>query len=565
MILLHLLLLIAGFLHAEEVIADLEITPHAPVCEVVCPDPADDESPDAPIGCTKGPLAPVVSSAHGRVPCQHTSYDDHPGGLTAHGLCCIGTIWHPDLVGRLEHVGLGHVVTWPRAYREAREFEELARCYGGTAEPVDSPGPVDTALSRISGLLRLRSLSEWRQHDCSELLRCLKQCSESRHLAVRWPACSGLIRLDHPPSHRVLLELLAGPDDTEPAIRYGTTVVSRGALRERILNDIRSRLSRIFHDLDDRYGGTRDTARRQAALEPAARWKDFDLISFLNGLDGPTKALAVVAEIVDRQLDENGVPAVIGRTYRKGSSLLLVPLLSNADRGPRRSAAVAIDRMTGHLQKFPYASRPDDAVDRYVAAVRDWVEQHPDWARHCERRLLSESQMVSEVDARYPHVEPTLVQTYLAKIRGHDRPHGSELPGQLADMGEGAMPILIRCLHDDNKRVRYCAMMTLSKMGDGAASFLVYLLRSQDRGLRSYSVQRMRRLEDPPAAVLDALTSSLEYDPEPSVRKWAARALWVISPDPASARPLLRKALEDPDPGVRKEALNGLEQIGDAQ
>jgi hypothetical protein len=343
--------------------------------------------------------------------------------------------------------------------------------------------------------------------------------------------------------------------------RYRTSAFERGALQGRILNDINSRLGEICRDFDDPYSSTENAARRQAAREAGAKWKDFDLIAFVNGLPAPVRQQVVVAEMIGTQIDENGVPAMIGRTYRKGSSLLLVPLLDNADRDTRLDAAMAIDRMVGHLHKFPYARRPDDAVDRYVEAVRDWIKEHPDWERHCEQRLLGKSQMISDVDAKYPHVESGLVDTYLAKIKGQDEPHGSELPGELADMGENAMPILIRCLCDDNKTVRYCAMKALGKMGNGAATFLVYLLRSYDRGLRFFSVQEMGELDGPPEAVRDALSSALEYDANPTIRKYAVRALEKTAPDTDSVRPLLRKALDDPDPGVREEAVNALKRL----
>jgi hypothetical protein len=132
-------------------------------------------------------------------------------------------------------------------------------------------------------------------------------------------------------------------------------------------------------------------------------------------------------------------------------------------------------------------------------------------------------------------------------------------------MGEIAMPILIRWLHDDDKLVRYCALKALRRMGNSAATFLVFLLRSQDRGIRLYSVQWLGRLDDPPTAVVDALLGAFEQDSDPSVRRYCVRTLARIVPRPASVLPLLRRAQEDPDSRVRKEALNALAKIEGAQ
>ncbi len=88
------------------------------------------------------------------------------------------------------------------------------------------------------------------------------------------------------------------------------------------------------------------------------------------------------------------------------------------------------------------------------------------------------------------------------------------------------------------------------------------LSKSDDPQDRREAIRTLSNFEV--AEVVAPLVAALD-DPDPSVRRLAADALWRVSEVAAPAEAALWKALEDPSPGVRLRAAGALEALGVAE
>lgn len=86
------------------------------------------------------------------------------------------------------------------------------------------------------------------------------------------------------------------------------------------------------------------------------------------------------------------------------------------------------------------------------------------------------------------------------------------------------------------------------------------LEKSDDPAERREAVRNLGNLKTPEAARL--IADVLAGDEDATVRRQAADTLWRISDHAAAAEPALRRALEDPSPGVRLRAASALESLG---
>ncbi len=83
--------------------------------------------------------------------------------------------------------------------------------------------------------------------------------------------------------------------------------------------------------------------------------------------------------------------------------------------------------------------------------------------------------------------------------------------------------------------------------------------KSRDAGERREAIRTLSKFEVP--EVVAPLAAALG-DPDPTVRRQAADALWRVSEVAAPAEEALRAALEDTSPGVRVRAAGALEALG---
>ena len=158
-------------------------------------------------------------------------------------------------------------------------------------------------------------------------------------------------------------------------------------------------------------------------------------------------------------------------------------------------------------------------------------------------------------------------------------------------LGARAIPPLIDLLQHEHSGFRRIAALYLGKRGDARAVVpLIRLLSDPDEIVRSFAARALGKLGDPRASA--PLLNTLMHDTDERVRVVAARSLGHVgySKDPKvvsalielletgtmrasaasslgrlkdrAAVPALEKALDDHDPGVRREAALALVRLG---
>lgn len=259
---------------------------------------------------------------------------------------------------------------------EGRMVEELVY-----ATRMDT-GPLRLVCTEQLGHFRNEAAAAW-----------LKVLATFKDMAVQGVAYAALIRLDLPPAAGELARFFERDKDTRSLRRFGTTGYSNGHLKGEILIRLHGRFSVVCRDFDLRYTGKEYVARRGAARAAARRWKDFDLIGFLDSApwqDRDTRSVIdnqIIADILKDQIDTEGRPAFIGKTCREGSRRIAVGLLRSENRHVRFAAARAIDVMIAEPHDFRYPQKGRAAgTDAYVSACRDWLAGHPEWAEGDRQR-----------------------------------------------------------------------------------------------------------------------------------------------------------------------------------
>ncbi len=241
-----------------------------------------------------------------------------------------------------------------------------------------------------SGRIRLVCAEQLGNFAHTEAVARLKALSLVSDMELQGVAYAALIRLDHPPEAKELASFFARQDNTRSLERFGTTKYSNGHLKGNILIELHQRFNVICRDFNLPYSSSKHAARKEAARAAASKWKDFDLIRFLNSApwkDRDTSSVIynrVIADIVGDQIDREGAPAVSNKTYRKGSRSIVLGLLESKNSEIRCAAARAIDRMIAEPHKFPYPQyrngvRKTEEVDAYVNACREWIAAHKEW------------------------------------------------------------------------------------------------------------------------------------------------------------------------------------------
>jgi HEAT repeat protein len=130
---------------------------------------------------------------------------------------------------------------------------------------------------------------------------------------------------------------------------------------------------------------------------------------------------------------------------------------------------------------------------------------------------------------------------------------GKEAMEQIVEVGEPAVPLLLKALERKSPRVRYWTIAALSGIGgDRARQAIQGMLGDPVPFVRSVAVWHLRGWTDQ-EDVRKLLLERLE-DESPLVRGWALKVVQQKALDEAAER-VRQMALEDEDPEVRYDAL----------
>jgi HEAT repeat protein len=136
----------------------------------------------------------------------------------------------------------------------------------------------------------------------------------------------------------------------------------------------------------------------------------------------------------------------------------------------------------------------------------------------------------------------------------------------LASIGapaSAAVRELCRCLTSPEESLRGAASVALGKIGPAAATALQVMLRFPNADAVAGAVSALALIGPPGAAAIPDLDALALRSPVP-LKLSCAAALVRTSGDPKRGLPMLQRALADPDPAVRKLAVERIGELQDA-
>ncbi len=131
----------------------------------------------------------------------------------------------------------------------------------------------------------------------------------------------------------------------------------------------------------------------------------------------------------------------------------------------------------------------------------------------------------------------------------------------LPQLGEKAVPALVRCLHDESEMTRRNACYALNAVGSRAVAALRDALTESPESVRAHAAEALGDLGTSAAPAVPTLIETLD-DTSHSVRSRTAEALGTTSQSDAAAVPGLVKTLTGADLGTRRNAIFALARIG---
>lgn len=139
--------------------------------------------------------------------------------------------------------------------------------------------------------------------------------------------------------------------------------------------------------------------------------------------------------------------------------------------------------------------------------------------------------------------------------------------GEIGPDAKTAVPALIKALDDQEHSVRYGAALALAKIGDASAvEGLEKQLASDDRFLKMISAWAIAKLQPDNTASVDRAIELLSEglkDSDPSLRAASARGLLELNLPREKAAPVLLALMEEKDPIVRANVVDGLASLGE--
>jgi HEAT repeat protein len=190
------------------------------------------------------------------------------------------------------------------------------------------------------------------------------------------------------------------------------------------------------------------------------------------------------------------------------------------------------------------------AIAKAVAALKD--EHAP--VRGAAARALVDLKVTGEQD-------PEAVEALIHALADHDEAVAPVVTHALLEMGEAAVPRLIRGLGRPEVRGFACmVLMNLGPKGKGAKDALMPLTKDADVHVRAAAVGALAAVAGDEPDVVASTAAALD-DPSGEVRFAAADSLGRLGPTAKSAAPALEQHTADADPVVREAVARALKAI----
>jgi HEAT repeat protein len=145
-----------------------------------------------------------------------------------------------------------------------------------------------------------------------------------------------------------------------------------------------------------------------------------------------------------------------------------------------------------------------------------------------------------------------------------EHPHtgaAAALLGELPEVGQAAAPHLVTALSDPRFEVRWEARRSLRRIGAPALEALLAALQGASPQLRWEAAEILLALPEPPVEQLTQVLTQFYSSDDVAGRRRAVQALGMLA-DPM-VRQTVERALHDPDPLVRRSAIDQLGRMGD--
>jgi HEAT repeat protein len=159
-----------------------------------------------------------------------------------------------------------------------------------------------------------------------------------------------------------------------------------------------------------------------------------------------------------------------------------------------------------------------------------------------------------------PRAIGVLVQRMLTGKTGDEQGQAGQALLQMGPKAKAALPLFREALRDETLRGRHQAIVVISgAIGPAAADILAGAVQDRDSAIRGYAVEGLKKLGSAAETVLPTVKKALG-DPDAGVRMSALAAVTALDPEPVPV--LTRFLVEDDEPTVRRYAADSLGSLG---
>ena len=156
---------------------------------------------------------------------------------------------------------------------------------------------------------------------------------------------------------------------------------------------------------------------------------------------------------------------------------------------------------------------------------------------------------------------PKEIASLIDKLKTNDDRELDAAIEKLGEIGEPAIPALMKAGQDKNLQVRRSAAQVLIQMGPPAIPALAKALKNSDADVRSNAAEALGRIGAEAKTALPQLVPLLK-DSNADVRSSAASALGSLGPEAKTVLPQLVSLLKDSTPGVRSSVAEVFDSLG---
>ena len=273
--------------------------------------------------------------------------------------------------------------------------------------------------------------------------------------------------------------------------------------------------------------------------------------------------------------DPNVREAVIYALSRQGKRAVsaLVPLLDSASPAIRSETATALAGIGAAavpelVQVLREAPPEGNRSDQQAAGAADALRRIGPAAANALVGLYPEAgpglrKRITEIIRR---MGQTAILPLGSIVTTPDHPQAGPavaLLGELAEVGDEAALHLVNALEDGRFEVRWEARRGLRRLGDASLGPLLDTLGADDPQLRWEAAEILLTLPNPPVEPLVAELTTMLKTTDVAGRRRAVNALGTLPPD--KVRLLIGQAIDDPDPLVRRSAIEQLARPDDSE